>query len=332
MYDIILSVVPSGLQLYFPFVMFAIALAALVKTADWFVEAAERLGLTLGVPHFIIGITIIGIGTSLPELATTIVTIFESTPENDLTEIISANIIGSNIANILLGVGIASLFWTVKVDRNLQDNDLPFLFGSTAIAILFMADFVITGLEGLILLIMFFTFLLFSVFDKTQQSSIKKAEKVQRRKKGEIPLLLLLLFFSGAGIVFSSGLTIDSLIDASPILGIEKDVASMVLLAVGTSFPEIFVSVMAVKKGNTSLAVGNILGSNIGNALGILGVAGILADITVSEKSVWVGLPFMGIATLFFIISALDNRFRIWEGVMAVAIFLSFLGQLFDVL
>jgi cation:H+ antiporter len=330
MYELLAQIFPSFLEPIAPFALFVLSLALLVKSADFFIDFAEELGLKLGIPHFIIGITVIGIGTSLPELATSISSVLQSTPENNLTEIVSANVIGSNIANILLGIGIASLITTVKVDRNLQDNDLPFLFGSTAIAMYFMFDGVISRGEGFILLSMFIVFLAFSLFEGDDSEPSKELKKDAKRKS--VPLLLFLIASSGVGIIAASSITITSLTEAAPTLGIEKDVASMILLAIGTSFPEIFVSVMAVQKGKVALAIGNILGSNIGNILAILGISALMSDIQVSEKSIMVGLPFMAMATLFFIFAALDNRFRKWEGMMTLAIFIAFLGSLFDVL
>lgn len=306
----------------------------LVKSADYFIEYAERLGFYLRIPHFIIGITIVGIGTSLPELATSLVSVLKSTPKNDLTEIVTGNVVGSNVANILLGAGIASLFWVIKVERELQDNDLPFLFGSTALTIFFLSDGVLSRGEGFILLLMFGVFLAFSVLDKSQRDDIREEEKREKKlMKGQDPwIMVAFLVVSGTGIIIASDLTIGSLIELSPALGISRDVASMVLLAIGTSFPEIFVSIMAMKKKNPSLAIGNILGSNISNSLGILGISGLIAPLSVSETTLFTGLPFLAIATLFFVFSALDNRFRVWEGCMAIAIFLAFLGGTFGIL
>jgi len=326
MYDFFMGFLPPFAII--PFLVFALSLAALVKSADLFVNFAEQIGFKLGVPSFVVGVVVVGIGTSLPELATSIAAIVDSTPSDNLTEMISANIIGSNITNILLGIGIASFFRVIKINRNLQDNELPFLFGSTAIAIFFLLDGVLSFGEGALLTALFLVFLVFSILsnDETVDSEIRK-----EAKHHSLFFLLLALFASGAGIMISADFTIESLITTAPVLGIEKDVASMFLLAVGTSFPEIFVSIMAVRKGNSGLAIGNILGSNIGNILGILGISALLAPVTVSEKSLTIGLPFLGIATFFFISSTLDNRVRIWEGIMAVAIFCAFLGKLFSV-
>jgi cation:H+ antiporter len=193
-----------------------------------------------------------------------------------------------------------------------------------------MYDGVLSFWEGILLCCMFLVFLSFSAFGGGQPSGMDKdlLHSAKQRPFWKIGSILIL---SGIGIIYASDITIRSLTDISPLIGIQKDVASMVLLAVGTSFPEIFVSIVAVQKGKVSLALGNILGSNISNILGILGISALFANISVSEKSIFVGIPFMVIATLFFIFSAMDNRFRIWEGLMTIAIFMAFLGSLFGV-
>lgn len=328
MYEALIGLFPIVAHPLIIISLFILSLFLLIKSADVFIDAAEGIGLKINLPYFIIGITIIGMGTSLPELATSLASIFNSTPENNLTEIVSANVIGSNIANILLGIGIACIIQVVKVDRNMADNDIPFLFGSTAIAIYFLYDGVLSQWEGFLLIGMFFVFLAFTFLNDHQPSIVdKEAEKIA--KKHSYTYFFAFLLLSGAGIILASNFTIQSLADIAPIIGVPNDVASMVLLAVGTSFPEIFVSIVAIQKGKAMLAVGNILGSNISNILGILGISAFITDISVSEKSISVGLPFMAIATLFFIFSAMDNRFRLWEGLMTIAIFLAFLGSLF---
>lgn len=315
-----------------PFIIFGASLAALVKASDIFIDIAEKIGKRLGMPHFIVGIVVIGLGTSLPELASSLTAIAQSTPENTYTTIVTANVIGSNIANILLGVGIASLFRVVKVSRELIDTDLPFLFASTAIGILFLMDGVLSRGEGIMLLAMFILFIAFSLFDENLEDEIEEEEKAVKvkRKESLVKLFSFLALACGA-IIISSDFTIKGLIGIVDVTGIGKDIASMVLLALGTSFPEIFVSVMAVRKKKFAMALGNIFGSNIGNMLGILGISAVITPLAVSEKSILIGLPFIGVATLFFIFTTMDNRVRKWEGFMAIGIFLAFFGKLFGV-
>lgn len=310
-----------------PFIFFAIALFVLIKSADIFVINAEKIGKIIGVPEFIIGITVVAIGTSIPELATALVPIFRSTAENDLTPIVSANVVGSNVANILLGVGIASLFHSIKVDRELIDFDLPFLFGGTAILIYFLSDGVLSRPEGILLLMTFLVFITFSVFDG-QKIEIEKVEASKKEKWNFVILIILSAF----GIALSSDFAISNLEKIAVITGLSDDVASMFFLAIGTSFPEIFVSIVMVRKKMFAMAVGNIIGSNISNALGIMGIAGSLSALTVSNDTIFIGLPFMAIATLYFIFSGMDKHFSKWEGIMGIAIFIIFLSKIFHII
>ena len=307
-----------------PFSLFAGSLFLLIKFADIFVNNAEKLGKALGIPHFIIGVTVVAIGTSIPELATAIVPVLRSTPENDLTPIVAGNVIGSNIANILLGVGIASLFRNVKVDRELVNFDLPFLFGGTGILIYFLSDGVLNRVEGLLLLLGFLIFVIFSVVD----GKAGEAEKIKASRK-EVWKFLSLIVAGAFGVAISSDFTITNLETLSINAGIPADTASMFFLAVGTSFPEIFVTVVMTRKKHYSMAVGNILGSNIANSLGIVGIAGSISALTVAPETILIGLPFVAIATLYFIFSGLDKQFTKWEGLMAIAIFIMFLGKIF---
>lgn len=311
-----------------PFLFFGISLFLLVKAADLFVDFAERLGSQLKVPNFIIGFTIVAIGTSLPELATTIVAIIRSTPEHDLTSIIPSNIIGSNIANILLGIGIASLFRTIKVKRELIDVDLPLLFASTALLAFFLWDGVFSRGEGVVLFLMFFIYLAFSVFGLHEKEDNEKSTE----NKESIIKLVSLIIISGLAIAVSSDFTIRSLEQMSISLGIPASLASMFFLAVGTSFPEIFVGVLMVRRGLFAMALGNILGSNISNTLGVMGIAGMISPLAVSTETILIGIPFILISTLFFIFAGMDKTFPKWEGMVAIAIYIIFISKIFGLL
>lgn len=316
------------IKLFSPFLFFFVALFLLIKSADFFVNFAERLGAQLKVPHFIIGFTIVAIGTSLPELATSIATIIRSTPDNDLTSIVSSNIIGSNIANILLGIGIASLFRTIKVKREIINVDLPLLFASTTILAFFLWDGVLTRPEGIALLAIFLIFLAFSVFGLHE----KEDDEKKSEKNESIIKLIFFIILSGIVIAFSSDFTIKNLEIISVLLGIPASLASMFFLALGTSFPEIFVGVVMVRKGLFAMALGNILGSNITNTLAIMGISAVLYPIAVSAETISIGIPFIIIATLFFIFAGMDKIFPKWEGMIAISIYIIFVGKIFGLL
>jgi cation:H+ antiporter len=317
-----------------PFVIFFISLSFLIKSSDIFIDHSERLGKILSIPSFIIGATIVALGTSLPELATSIVSVLKSSPENDLTPIVLSNVIGSNISNVFLGIGLASGIKSIKLEKNLIDFDLPFLFISTAFLALFIYDGILTRGESASLLLLFAVFIL-SVFfngggtvhkeeDKKNKEKLSRDIKNIAKSTGFILLAALI-------ISISSNYVISSLTDVSTTLGISKSVASMFFLALGTSLPEILLSCMMVRKGMYGMIVGNILGSNISNILGIVGIAGIIRPLNVSHDTFTIGVPFLLIATFYFTFTALDGKFRRWEGYAGVCCFIIFLLKLFNV-
>ena len=169
-------------------------------------------------------------------------------------------------------------------------------------------------------------FILYSIYNDREEN----VEKIKTKEKTWI--VFFWLFVSTIGIGVSSDFAISSLEDISIIMGVPASIASMVFLAVGTSFPEIFVTVMMTRRGFFSMAVGTILGSNISNALGIMGISGLISPLVVSPDTIYIGLPFMVVSSLYFIFMSMDNNINKWEGMMAIMIFLAFLGKIFNVL
>jgi cation:H+ antiporter len=316
-------------------IIFLASLAALIWSSNYFVVFAEKLGEKIKMPHFIIGIVIIGFGTSLPEFSTSIAAVLKTTTENNLSTIVPANIIGSSIANILLVVSISSFFRVIKVKRDLLDTDLPFLFGSTALAIFFLYDGILSRLEGFVIFILFGIYIIFSLFDKDLsqvENQIDQEEKTIGKVKESTLKLVLLIIISGLAIIISSNYTVIGIEKISSNLNLKMGVISMVFLSIGSSLPEIFVSISAVRKGYFLMAIGNIFGSNIINLVGVLSVSSFIHPLSVSRESIQIGLPFLAISTLFFIFITMDNRIRLWEGLISIVMFLAFLGKIFQIL
>ncbi|MFW6283095.1 MAG: calcium/sodium antiporter [Minisyncoccales bacterium] len=315
--------------------IFTISLAFLIKSSDYFVNFAEKIGKKIKIPHFIIGIVIIGFGTSLPEFSTSITSAIKSTKETDLSTIITSNIIGSNIANTLLVVSVASFFSVIKVKRDLLDTDLPFLFGATALSLFFLYDGLLTWKEGIIIFAVFCVYILFSIFDKDSsqvEDQIHQEKKIIGKVRKSTFKLSLLLLISAAAIIISSNYTVLGIEKISTALNLKKGIISIVFLSIGTSLPEIFVSISAIRKGYFLIAIGNIFGSNIINLVGVLSIASFIHPLSVSQESIYIGLPFLAFSTLFFIFITLDNRIRIWEGLISLVMFFAFLGKIFNIL
>ncbi len=301
-----------------------VSLIALVKCSDWFTLSAEHIGRAFGLSGFIVGATIISIGSSMPELATGIITALQN---NSATATFAVdNIVGSNIANILLICGVlAFVCHNLKIKSLLIDVDLPFLFIATGLFFLFAYDGNIIFLEGIVLLGLLILFITYTIKgDHVKESSDE--DSVSSKKLHWYTWLIL--FASAVGIYFSADYTITSVIKVAEILNITPAVVTMLAVAIGTSLPELIVSVRAAQKGKPSIAIGNIFGSNIFNVLAVAGIPALFGTLTVSSTALIIGLPFLGVATLAFIFSLHDDQLRGWEGLALLTLYIAFIGKI----
>lgn len=329
--------------------IFIFSLFILVKSAGYFVGFSERLGRILGISQFIIGVTIIGIGTSLPELTSSLVAVFKGS-----TEIVVANIVGSNIFNILLIVGITALFAKkIVVKRELINIDLPLLASATAgLVVMVLWDGQITWKEGIIALATYLVYLLYTIqarkkedigtksitsilFDNLFSRFRKKAEKIaeQTQEIGEKKVkmsLIVGLIVSGLFVWLGAEFTIRGVIEISQILNIGTSVIALSAVAIGTSLPELMVSLKAIARKNYEAALGNIFGSNIFNGSFIIGICALFKPLVVSSSVLNIAVPFLIISTLLYIFSGISRRIYHFEGAMYLLIYILFLGKLFE--
>jgi cation:H+ antiporter len=339
--------------------IFIATLALLVKSADWLVENAEKIGLALGISPFIIGVTIVAVGTSFPELASSVAATLKGE-----TAIAVANAIGSNIANILLIVGLSAVFaFKMTIRRSLIDLDAPLLASATGLLLFVSWDKKIVFGEGILLLIGFLIYLLYTIFQKredynppTASSHSPEGEwvgetpeivevlpsRIERRHKKSLKdikkeefkkekLNFKIFFWLGIGIVglvFSADWAIESLTKIAEILKIAPPLIAITALAVGTSLPELVVSVGAARKKKYEIALGNVFGSNVFNILMVIGVPALFSSLQIDETTFLVGIPFLLVATLLFVITGISRRIHIWEGAMYLLIYVLFVAKL----
>jgi cation:H+ antiporter len=301
--------------------VFVVSLIVLVKGADWLLESAEKIGLAAGLSSFVVGVVIVGLGTSFPELISGIAAVIQGAPE-----IVAANAIGSNIANILLVIGFSAIFARrLSVTKNLVDIELPLLAVSTTLFLFVAWDGSITFIESLILLVTYHVYLLYTIFNREEVDDEKKAKRPKITSK-DIGLLIL----GVAGLVFGAKFLVDSVINLSEILSIATGVITLAAVALGTSLPELLVSIKAAKKGNAETALGNIFGSNAFNLLMVVGTPGLFATLPLDAGTMAIGLPFLFAATLLFVISGISKRVHLWEGAMFLMLYVVFIGKLFE--
>ena len=273
------------LDIIVAFICLSVGIFILVKSSDYFVESAEKIGKYIGLPNFVLGAILVGIGTSLPELSSSLVAAI-----NKHTEIIVGNVIGSNITNILLVLGAASLFAKrYKIKYNLLKEDFPFLILVSIFLYLIAFDGKIEIVESIFLVLSLLSYILLS---------IKNLEK----SKEKLNLKTLIIFIiSLIGLYIGAELTVNMLLKLSKLLNIGVFNLSAFILALGTSLPELVVSVVSAKKGKIDISIGNVIGSNIFNILGVIGIPGIIGTITVPNLSWYFFMLFLTFA-LFFIL------------------------------
>lgn len=329
-------------MLFFWIIIFIVSLIALVKGADWLLQSAEKIGLAFGISPFVIGVTIVGLGTSCPELISAIMAALRG-----VTEIVPASAVGSNIANILLVIGISAVVGRkLIIHKSLIDLDLPLLAISTVLFLGIAWDKQITFVEALLLLLAYSIYLLYSFLYREEETEEicevlparverrkLQSQKISKKKVSKRPKIYIKDFLIlGTGIIFlmfGAKYLIDSVIELSKILGIGAGVISLAAVALGTSLPELLVSIKAALQKKSELALGNIFGSNVFNLLVVVGVPGLFRTLQIDEKTFSLGLPVLAVATFLFIISGISRRIHIWEGAMYLILYVFFIGKLF---
>lgn len=275
-------------------ILLLVGFIMLIKGADIFVESSSSIAKKFKIPSIIIGMTIVAMGTSAPELSVSI-----NSAMNGMADLSIANVVGSNIFNVLVGLGICSMIHKLKIS-NYQDV-VTLLSVSTILVILSM-DISLGMLNGLLLLGVF-TIYIINMIKKAKANKVE--EEVENKKPLWLTIILGLLGL--VGIVWGGDLVVDSASAIAMAFGMSENLVGLTIVAVGTSLPEFVTSLMATKKGEVDIAVGNIIGSNVFNILLILGVSSVLNPLTVSFIT-YLDMLFMLVTTLIFTVATFKNK------------------------
>ncbi len=311
--------------------VFAASLALLAKSSDFFTDAAEKIGLLLGLPAFIIGVTIVAIGTSIPELVSSLVSISEGAPE-----FVVSNVVGSNITNIFLIIGIASVIGKqpIRITYDLVSVDLPLFVGSAFILALEGADGRFTLGEAILSIVGYVMYLFYTVKGSGEAPETPEEDlpvHVERSKRALIQQLLIITL-SSVFIYIGAKYTIESIIKLSELLNVGKEIIAVTVVAFGTSLPELAVTINATMKGKAELAVGNVLGSNVFNTFMVMGVPGLVQELPVPALVQQVSMPTMVAGTILLFFATQDQELTIWEGWLFFILYAWFIGHSFGLL
>lgn len=304
----------------------------LIKGADFFVDGAASTASNFKVPKILIGLTIVAFGTSAPELAVSIQALAEGS-----TDMVLGNVIGSNILNVLLILGVAAVIKPLRVRSNTVRKEIPILvLVSTLLVTLFLDAQLksgeidqITRSDGIAILLFFAVFLYYLISMAFTEAKRKKAKLFEKPKWKLVPSLI----FTGlglAGIIFGSDLVVDNATAIAATLGISERIIALTVIALGTSLPELVTTIVSAKKGQTDLILGNILGSNIFNICMVLGVpVTIFGTITPASFHMLDLGMLIGSAVLLFIFGASKHKISRREGALMLTIFAIYYATIF---
>jgi cation:H+ antiporter len=307
-------------------IVFVISLYVLIRASDYFTGAAAKIGLSFGIPDFIIGVTIVAIGTSLPEIVSSVIAVLR-----DSSEMVVGNVIGSNIANIFLVLGVAAVIGKkLKITYDLVHIDLPLLMGSAFLLAITIIDGKFTLLEALLCMCGLIVYLLHAVSVEKRRTGVKtqRSPKPGKELRGKTFVVLVLSSFF---IFIGAKYTVETVIQLSILLHVGTEVIAASAVALGTSLPELMVTISAARKGMPEIAIGNVLGSNIFNALAVMGIPGLLGILIIPQNILLFGLPMMIIATFLFFFMGQDKEITQWEGWLLIIFYIFFILKLFNI-
>lgn len=295
-------------------------IVVVLKSADWLTNGAVGLATKLGISQIVIGLTIVAIGTSMPEFFVSIVSAIKGTPD-----LAVGNIVGSNIFNVLLIVGVAATVAPIAIQRATVRRDIPIAIVASIMLTFMMLDDNISRTDALILFAAFIAFIWITLRNSKNDANEKDAstEKVIPTWKS-----VLFIIFGLVGLVLGSNIFVDNASSLAHGWGISDAVIGLTIVAGGTSLPELATSAVAARKGDSGIAIGNVLGSNVFNILMILGLTGIISPMHI-QNITYIDMAVMVISmALFWLFSFTKLRVERWEGCVLIACFLGYITWL----
>lgn len=290
----------------------------LIKGADWFVEGAAGIAARFGIPQLVIGLTIVAMGTSAPEAAVSITAAMEGN-----AGITIGNVVGSNILNILVILGVTALIIDVAVQKSTVKYEIPFMLLITGLLlVLGMTGNKIVFWEGIVLWVLFIVYLAY-LFKMAKNGDADEEEKAKT-----VWLQLVLLIVGCGGIILGADLTVDNASKIAEALGMDDRLIGLTIVAFGTSLPELVTSVTAAKKGKADIAIGNIVGSNIFNILFVVGTTALITPVEFKSSFMTDSIVAIAAGLLLWIGVAKDMKLKRPIGVIMLITYAIYFGYL----
>lgn len=302
--------------------LLVVGFVLLIKGADWLISGASSAAASFKVSKQLIGLTIVAFGTGAPELAVSI-----SSLASGNTDMLLGNVIGSNILNIMLLIGIAAAIRPIKINKNTISKELPLLLLiSTVLIVLFLDTSIIGSISNSIdrgdalICILFFAIFLYYIFSMARSN--RKEKKKVEKPKYKLGIAMLLVVTGLVGVVLGSQLVVNSASTIAAEIGVSDRIIALTVVAFGTSLPELVTTITAARRGENELLVGNIIGSNIFNICIVLGIpVAIFGSITPESFELLDLVMLIGSAIILWLVAKTDTTITRKEGVLMLAIF-----------
>lgn len=291
-----------------------IGFALLVKGSDFFVDGSASIARLMGIPAVIVGLTIVSMGTSAPEAAVSITAGYHGS-----NEIAISNLVGSNTFNLLCVAGLSAVITPFIVDRDIIKRDYPLCLGVMVLSVIFaVTGSVISRIEGIILLVLFITYIVYLVLQ-----AIKNRETEKNLEKPMSPLKSVILIIVGLAAIIGGGqLVVNSAKTIARVLGMTETLIGVTICAIGTSLPELVTSVVAARKGQSEIAMGNVVGSNIFNLMFVMGMSSALTPIGVVPEALIDAFIMLIVNILGWFFCLKDKRMGRKEGIFLVILYI----------
>lgn len=303
-------------------VLIVVGIAVVLWGADRFTDGASGLARRLKVSELVIGLTVVALGTSLPEFMVSFMSVLRGSSDMSV-----GNILGSNIFNILVILGVSAIMRPMVVEKTLLRRDLPLCFAASVLLVLFaLTGGTIARWEGLLLVAFFCTYLF--VAYRIAVKDRKGAQDEVREESAPLMKLVLLILLGMVALVIGGRVLVDNAASVAHELGVSESVIGMTILAAGTSLPEFATSVLAARKGSLGLAFGNAIGSNVFNIAFVVGTCGSIVPMVVTEITAIDWCVLVGSVVLVWLVAFTRRTINAWEGSLLVLCYLSYLISL----
>ena len=310
------------MEILLQILLLVVGFALLIKGADWFVDGSSGIATKFGIPQLVIGLTIVAMGTSAPEAAVSI-----SAALKGSADITIGNIVGSNILNILIILGLSSVIVPIAVAPSTIKIETPFMIAITVVMLLLGLDGEISLIDGIIFIALFIAYLAYLFVMAKKDMDKQKSE--EKPKEISIAKSIIFAVIGLVMIVLGSNITVDAATAIARVVGLSERFIGLTIVALGTSLPELFTSVTAARKGNADIAIGNIVGSNIFNILFVIGLSALITPVPFAANFIFDSIVAIAAGVLLLLCCLWTKSLKRWAGVVMLAGYAAYFAVIF---